>query len=493
MATKKKQTVVLYPFPGVGHIVPMVQLAKVFLRHGYHVTIVLIEPPSGLPGFGAGDVARSNPSISFHVLPRIPDPVESAGNKPPFLVMLELMRRYNDELQEFLLSIILRQQHLHSLVTSMFTAHAVDVAAKLRVPVYTFFASPAAVLAVVTQLPALLAGRTSGLKELGETPLEFLGVPPFPASHIMPEVLEHPEEEFCKAIVEVWKRNTDTDGVLVNTFESLETRAVQALRDPHQCVLPGRVMPPIYCVGPLVNGGKDQQAESKLASSITIRHECLEWLDAQPERSVVFLCFGSRGVLSLEQIWEIAAGLDNSGHRFLWTVRKPAGESEKDLHDILGFLERTKGRGIVVESWAPQMDVLRHPSTGAFVTHCGWNSTLEAITAGVPVLCWPLYAEQMLNKVLITEEMGIGVEMKGYKAGFITAEEVEAKVRLVLESEEGGELRKRIAARKKEAEMALKDGGSSQVAFAKFLSDVNNLREHEQIGIERICAPSLSV
>ncbi|GJM99739.1 hypothetical protein PR202_ga16868 [Eleusine coracana subsp. coracana] len=476
MATKKKQTVVLYPFPGVGHIVPMVQLAKVFLRHGYDVTVVLIEPPSG---FGAGDVARSNPSISFHVLPRIPDPVESAGNKPPFLVMLELMRRYNDELQEFLLSIP-RRQRLHSLVTSMFTAHAVDVAAKLRVPVYTFFASPAAVLAVVTQLPALLAGRTTGLKELGETPLEFLGVPPFPASHIMPEVLEHPEEEFCKAIVDVWKRNTDTDGVLVNTFELLESRAVQALRDPHQCVVPGRVLPPIYCVGPLVNGDKDQ-AESKLASSIRRRHECLQWLDAQPETSVVFLCFGSRGVLSVEQLKEIAVGLDKSGHRFLWTVRKPAGESEKDLDDILpaGFLERTKGRGIVVESWAPQTDVLRHPSTAAFVTHCGWNSTLEAITAGVPMLCWPLYAEQMLNKVLITEDMGLGLEMKGYKAGFITAEEVEAKMRLVLESEEGGELRKRIAARKEEAEMALQDGGSSQVAFAKFLSDVNNLREHD--------------
>ena len=111
------------------------------------------------------------------------------------------------------------------------------------------------------------------------------------------------------------------------------------------------------------------------------------------------------------------------------------------------------------------------------MTHCGWNSTLEAILQGVPMLCWPLYAEQLMNKVFITEGMGVGVGMDGYRAGFVRAEEVEAKakVRLVMESEEGRVIRARAAARKKEAAAALEDGGSSRTSFARFLLDVENL------------------
>jgi hypothetical protein len=229
-------------------------------------------------------------------------------------------------------------------------------------------------------------------------------------------------------------------------------------------------------------GGSDEEEAE--------RPECLAWLDAQPKRSVVFLCWGSKGSVSEEQIKETAAGLEKSGQRFLWVVRTPAGSDdpkryleqrpEPDLDALLpeGFLERTKGRGFVVKSWAPQLDVLRHPATGAFVTHCGWNSTLEAIVAGVPMLCWPLGAEQKMNKVLmVDDDMGIGVELEGYNAGFVKAEEIEAKVKLVLESGDGRAVRERAADLKKEADAAMEDGGSSRVAFLQFLSDVKTLRE----------------
>nr|CAB3474173.1 unnamed protein product [Digitaria exilis] len=393
--------------------------------------------------------------------------------------MLEMHRQYNENLESFLRSIPRRR--LHSLVIDMFCVDATDVAAKLGIPVYTFVPTGASPLAVLTQLPALFASRQTGLKELGDTPLEFLGVPPMPASHLMRELLAHPEDETCKASVSIFERGMATRGVLVNTFESLESRAVQALRDP-LCV-PGKASPPIYCVGPLVgnDAGKGAKAE---------RHECLSWLDAQPERSVVFLCFGSMGTFSDEQLKEMAVGLDKSGQRFLWVVRMPANiddpmkilenHCEPDLDALLpeGFLERTKGRGLVVKSWAPQVEVLNHPATGAFVTHCGWNSMLEGVMAGVPMLCWPLYAEQKMNKVFMTQDMGVGMEIEGYMTGFVKADEVEAKVRLVLESEEGRELKARVAARKKEAEAAFEAGGSSHAAFLQFLLDVENLGEH---------------
>jgi len=478
----EKQIAVLYPVGGVGHIGPMTQLAKVFLRHGYDVTVVLIEPPIKSTDSGAGfieRVAASNPSITFHVLPPIPPPDLASSTKHPFLLILELMRRYNEELESFLRSI--PRERLHSLVIDLFCTHAIDVATKVGVPVYKFFASGAGTLAIFAQLPALLAGRQTGLKELGDTPLEFLGVPSMPASHLVTSLLESPEDELCRTMMQILERHADTHGVLVNTFESLESRALQALRDP-LCV-PGQVLPPVYSVGPLVGTGLTMDKQEGGS-----RHECLAWLDAQPERSVVFLCWGSKGALPKEQLKEIAVGLERCGQRFLWVVRTPAGSdgprryweqrAEADLDALLpeGILERTKGRGLVVTSWAPQVDVLNHPATGVFVTHCGWNSTLEAIAAGVPMLCWPLAgAEQRMNKVFVTEDMGVGVEMEGYMAGFIKAEEIAGKVRLALDAEEGTRLRKRAVQLKKETQEALEDGGSSQAAFLRFLSDVASL------------------
>lgn len=473
-----KQTVVLYPGAGVGHVGPMTELANVFLKHGYDVTMVLVEPPFKSSDSGATAIERiaaSNPSVSFHVLPPLPAPDFAASDKHPFFLMLQLLRDYNEQLEAFLRAI--PRKSLHSVILDMFCIHATDVCVKLGVPVYTFFAGSASCLSVLTQLPALIAGRQTGLKELGDTPLDFHGVPPMPASHLINVLLEHPEDEMCKAMTNICKRNTETMGVLVNTFESLESRAVQSLMGPF-CV-PSRNLPPIYCVGPLV--GKGAKDEDKA--------ECLEWLDAQPDRSVVFLCFGSVGTLSAEQLKEIAVGLERSGQRFLWSVRKPAGSDgpkklwevrpEPDLDALLpqGFLERTKGRGLVLKSWAPQVDVLRHRATGAFVTHCGWNSVLEAVAAGVPMLCLPLYAEQKMNKVCMTQDMGVAVELEGYRAGFVKAEEVEAKVRLVIEGEDGRQLRARVAARREEAEAALEEGGSSRASFAQFLLDVDNRRK----------------
>ncbi|KAF7033892.1 hypothetical protein CFC21_044962 [Triticum aestivum] len=282
----------------------------------------------------------------------------------------------------------------------------------------------------------------------------------------------------CKAMMNIWKRNTETMGILLNTAELLESRAVQSPRGP-LCV-PERILLLIYCVGPSDGKGTKDEGRAK-------RNECLEWLDALPDRSIVFLCSVSKGALSAEQLKEIAVGMERSGQRFLWSVRTPAGSDspekhlkvgpEPDLGVLLpqGFLERTKWRGLVVKSWAPQMDVLSHRATGVVLTHCGWNSVLEAIVARVPMLCLPLEAEQKMNKVSMTEDIGVAMELEGYMRGFIKEDEVEAKVRLVIEGEEGRQLRARVAARREEAEAALEEGGPSLVAFAQFPLDVDSL------------------
>jgi hypothetical protein len=261
--------------------------------------------------------------------------------------------------------------------------------------------------------------------------------------------------------------------LLINTYEWLEARAVGALRDG-VCV-PGRPTPPVYPIGPIIVMGQEATEKGE-------RHACLSWLDAQPEQSVVFLCFGSLGAVSAAQMKEIARGLESSGHRFLWVVRSPPEDPtkfflarpESDLDSLLPeeFLERTSDRGMVVKMWAPQLEVLRHAVTGTFMTHCGWNSVLEAASASVPMLCWSMYAEHRVNKVFVVDEIKAGVVMDGYDEELVSAAEVEKKVRLVMESEEGDKLRERLVLAKEKAAEALADGGPSRVAFEEFLKDL---------------------
>ena len=262
------------------------------------------------------------------------------------------------------------------------------------------------------------------------------------------------------------------DGIIINTVESLEPWAVKALREG--TCLRGTHVPPIYCVGPLIanhEGGNEGGGQ---------RHECLSWLDSQPSGSVVYLAFGSMGLFSMEQTREIAVGLERSGIRFLWVIRAPPSEDkakwlqrapEPDLHFILptGFLERTRDRGLVVKSWAPQTAVLRHKAVGGFVTHCGWNSTLETICAAVPMVAWPLYSEQRFNKILLVEQMGVALPMNESKDQFVSSVEIERRVKQVIGLKEGDVIRKRVLDLSHEAKVALSEGGSSKMALAKLV------------------------
>jgi len=193
------------------------------------------------------------------------------------------------------------------------------------------------------------------------------------------------------------------DGFLVNTFDAMEHDTLVAFKE----LSDKGVYPPAYAVGPLV------RSPSGEAENDT----CIRWLDEQPDGSVMYVCFGTGGTLSVAQTAELAAGLEASGQRFLWVVRFPSDKDvsasyfgtnnrgdDDDPTSYLpeGFVERTKGAGLAVPLWAPQVEVLNHRAVGGFVTHCGWNSTLEAASAGVPTLAWPLFAEQKMNAVMLS-------------------------------------------------------------------------------------------
>ncbi|KAF7014666.1 hypothetical protein CFC21_028642 [Triticum aestivum] len=257
-----------------------------------------------------------------------------------------------------------------------------------------------------------------------------------------------------------------SQGIIVNTFRSPEPRAMDTIV-AGLCAPSGLWTPPVYCIGPLI---KSEEVGVKRGD------ECLAWLDAQPKGSVVFLSFGSLGRFSAKQTRKVAAGLEASGQRFMWVVRSPPSadsskNSEKppepDLDTLLpqGFLERTQGRGLVVKSWAPQRDVLAHDAVGCFVTHCGWNSVLESVMAGVPMLAWPLYAEQLMNAVFLEKEMELAVAMEGCDKEVVEAEEVAKKVWWMMDSDGGRVLRERTLAVMRQAKEALLEGGESEATL----------------------------
>nr|QHG10986.1 UGT706C11 [Avena strigosa] len=460
------KTFVLYPSLGVGHLNPMVELAKFLVRQGHNVIVAVADPPDS-DAVSADAVARlsaANPCIDFRRLPAPPNPDPAAH---PLQRILDTLRLCNPVLRDFLRS--LPGPGAHALLLDMFCVHALDVAAELALPAYFFFVSPAGALAVLLNLPHSYPEMPS-FKDMGHQALvRFPGMPPFRAVD-MPQGMHDKDSDLTKGLLYQFSRIPEGRGVLVNTLDWLEPTALRALGDG-VCV-PGRPTPPVFCIGLLVDGGYGEKSRPDGGAN-----KCLAWLDKQPHRSVVFLCFGSQGAFSAAQLKEIALGLESSGHRFLWAVRSPPEQQgEPDLEGLLpaGFLERTRDRGMVLADWVPQAQVLRHEAVGAFVTHGGWNSAMEAIMSGLPMICWPLYAEQALNKVFMVDEMKIAVEVAGYEEGMVKAEEVEAKVRLLMETEEGRKLREMLVVARKMALDANAKGGSSQVAFAKFLCDLEN-------------------
>ncbi|KAM3217644.1 UDP-glycosyltransferase 73C4-like [Capsicum annuum] len=141
-------------------------------------------------------------------------------------------------------------------------------------------------------------------------------------------------------------------------------------------------------------------------------HICLNWLDSMEPKSVIYVCFGSLCNISFLQMKEIGLGLESSNVAFIWIIRGLdfTLEVEKWLRDV-NFEERVKGRGMIIKGWAPQVMILSHPSVGGFLTHCGWNSTLEGISSGVPMITFPMFAEQFYNEKLIVNVLKIGVRV----------------------------------------------------------------------------------
>ncbi|PKU75035.1 UDP-glycosyltransferase 88A1 [Dendrobium catenatum] len=194
----------------------------------------------------------------------------------------------------------------------------------------------------------------------------------------------------------------------------------------------------------------------------------MRWLDEQPERSVMYVSFGSRTALPTEQIRELGAGLEMSGCRFLWVVKSTKVDREEtgEIEELVGkgYLGRMEGRGLVVREWVEQVVVLSHRAVAGFLSHCGWNSVMEAVATGVTVLAWPRTADQRVNAAVVARR-GVGVWPEHWvweaEEGVVAAEEIGNKVREVMRNQ-----RMMETAAKLVAEAAVEEDGSSDESKA---------------------------
>ncbi|XP_074292689.1 zeatin O-glucosyltransferase-like [Silene latifolia] len=210
------------------------------------------------------------------------------------------------------------------------------------------------------------------------------------------------------------------------------------------------------------------------------RHTCLEWLDEQNKGSVIYVSFGSTTSLTEEQIGELATGLERSGQKFIWVLRnadKADGFcSEKDGNPELpkGYEERVKGRGLVVREWGPQLDILAHQSIGGFMSHCGWNSCIESVSMGVPIVAWPMHSDQPRNAVLITEVLGIGVMVREWedRGKLVSSVTIESAVKRLMATKEGAEIRKRASELGDSVRKSVSKGGASSLEMDAFIAHI---------------------
>ncbi|TMW83836.1 hypothetical protein EJD97_000630 [Solanum chilense] len=473
-----KFELVFVPTPSIGHLVPFCKFAEKLVDRDERlcVTILIIRPP---PPWGSTldafikriSSAPEGNRIRYIILAQIEPPsLEELANSIENYISL-LIASYRPIVKDAIISnkswpATDSNPKIIGLVIDMFCTSMIDVANELDIPSYLFFTSGAAFLGFLFYLSVWH-------EQFGREFNRFDGDLNIAAyAHPVPSKFL-PSFAFVKDGYDSFRnhgvRFKETKGIIINTVEEFESYAVNSLAsDPE--------LPPVYTVGFLLNF----EARNGNGNSKSEDEEIMKWLDQQPPSSVLFLCFGSAGIFEAPQLIEMASGLERSGVRFLWSIRPPVDAETTKLEEILPerFLQRTKNRGIVC-GWAPQVDILAHKATGAFVSHCGWNSTIESVWHGVPIVAWPLYAEQHINAFQLVRDLEVAVELTmNYRmrdsdhSEIVKAEEMEKAIRLIMDSE--NPLRKRVKEMGEICRNALTEGGSSFISLGRFLETILN-------------------
>ncbi|KAK2969701.1 hypothetical protein RJ640_004207 [Escallonia rubra] len=391
--------ILVYPYPALGHIIPLLDLTHLLLTRGLHVTVLL--SPTHLPLLDP--LLSTHPSTSLQALVLTPpDPPPSSQFK--IIAKMGAMAQLYDPILHWF------ESHPNppvAIVSDFFLGWTNRLASHLGLPRVVFWPSGA--------FAALIAGSLWRDVPKNDDPssqesflLSFPGVPNSPSfpwwqiSQLYREYKEgDPDWEFFR---DGFLANSESWGVVFNSFAELERTYIDGvMRDV------GHTR--VWAVGPLMPPGDGSNGALIRGGSCKVpTRELMTWLDGKRDGTVVHLCFGSRLDLSNKQMEVLASALEISNVDFVLCVKANTGHVPSDFGMIPdGFEDRVEGKGFIVRGWAPQVAILRHRAVGAFVTHCGWNSVVEAVAEGVMMLTWPIGADQFTNAKLLVDQLGVAV------------------------------------------------------------------------------------
>ncbi|KAG7568522.1 UDP-glucuronosyl/UDP-glucosyltransferase [Arabidopsis thaliana x Arabidopsis arenosa] len=468
---KQEAELIFIPFTIPGHMLATIELAKRLISHKprrIHTITILhwslpFLPQSDTISF-LKSLIQTESRIRLVTLPNVPNPPPmELFVKASESYILEFVKKMVPLVKEALSTLLSSRDESNSvrvagLVLDFFCVPLIDVGNEFNLPSYIFLTCSASFLGMMKYLPERHRKiKPEFNRSSGEETIPLPGfVNSVPVKVLPPGLFTR---ESYEAWVEMAERFPEAKGILVNSFESLERNAFDYF--DHR---PDNY-PPVYPIGPILCSNDRPNLD------LSERDRILRWLDDQPESSVVFFCFGSLKSLAASQIKEIAQAIELVGFRFLWSIRTDPKEYPNP-YEILpdGFMNRVMGLGLVC-GWAPQVEILAHKAIGGFVSHCGWNSILESLRFGVPIVTWPMYAEQQLNAFTIVKELGLALEMRldyvWAHGEIVKADEIAGAVRSLMDGEDVRRRKlKEIAEAAKEAVM---DGGSSFVAVKRFI------------------------
>nr|AVW82172.1 UDP-glucosyltransferase UGT73C27 [Barbarea vulgaris subsp. arcuata] len=477
---------VIFPFMAQGHMIPMIDIARLLAQRGAKITIVT-NPHNAARFYNV--LSRSIESGLPINLEHVKLPYQEAGLSEgqenidsldsmelmvPFIKAVNLLEEPVMKLMEEI------KPRPSCLISDLLLPYTSKITKKFNIPKIVFHGMGCFCLLCMH----VLRRNIEILKNLKSDKDYFL-VPSFPdrVEFTKPQVPVETNasgdwKEFLDEMVEA----EDTSyGVIVNTFQELEPAYIKDYKEAKA----GKV----WSIGPVSLCNKIGADKAERGNKAAIEQdECLKWLDSKEEGSVLYVCLGSICNLPLAQLKELGLGLEESQRPFIWVTR--GWEKYDELYEWMlesGFEERTKDRGLLIRGWAPQVLILSHPSVGGFLTHCGWNSTLEGITSGVPLLTWPLFGDQFCNQKLVMQVLKVGVSTgveeimkwgEEEKIGVLVDKEGVKKAveELMGESDDAKERRKRVKELGKLAHKAVEEGGSSHCNITLFLQDICQLQ-----------------
>ncbi|KAL9231804.1 hypothetical protein vseg_006977 [Gypsophila vaccaria] len=473
----KKQHVVCIPCPAQGHINPMTKLAKLLHSKGFHITFVHTE-------FNFSRLSTANTcndtvlhGFNFETIPDglPPDNKREASDLP---ALCRALLGASDVPKNSLRSLLAKLRgtgdadagagtpRLTCVILDAQLNFAFDVVKEFDVQVLYFHtASACSVLAYLHFEELLnrglfpLSDKTDLTDKLLDTPVDWIdGLTKGAKLKHLPSFEKTGSDEMMYINFNIFssKNSVDAGKVVLNTFDDLEDEVLRAIRAK---------IPNILTIGPLAllcKQAKIQEISSNLWKEDS---NCLEWLDKKGPKSVIYVNYGSLVTLTPDQLEEFAWGLANSKQNFLWVIRDDLMVNEENRILSKEYMAEIRDRGLIL-GWCAQENVLKHPSVGVFLTHCGWNSMLESLGEGVPMICWPFFADQTTNCFYACNGWGVGTEIG---EGGVERGRVEEVVRVMMEGEKGKVIREKAMELKNKVEKATSLGGSSYNNFEELV------------------------